>query len=260
MQHWHQPIPDMTPLRAVRRGARSHAIDLSSQENRERAVDVRAHGIAGENYYHLEKDNPPYYHRAPGSIPALLVREGLLSRLLAVNAILEEHVLELFLFDAYRPVEVQNYFYDHWVPNVLRRENPHWSEEEIVNETSRYWAKGALSMYDVDPLSPPPHATGGVVDLSLRSITTKELLDMGSAFDAVDTVSFVDHFERLAQQRPLSTREETALLNRRLLYWVMREAGCVVNPNEWWHFGYGDQLSAILSGRPYAVYSTMDIV
>lgn len=260
MKQWHRPMPDMTHTREARRGARAHVIDLSAPENRERAVDVRLHGIAGENYYHREEGNPPYHHRAPGSIPALLVREGLLGRLLEANTLLAPHGLELYLFDAYRPVEVQNYFFDHWVPSVLRKENPQWSEEEVIEETSRYWAKGAPSSADVDPLSPPPHATGGVVDLTIRVCASGAFLDMGSDFDAVDVVSFADHFEQLALRRPLSAREEAALLNRRLLYWVMSEVGCVVNPNEWWHFGSGDQLSAVLSGRPYAVYSTMDIV
>lgn len=254
------PIPDMTPLRAKRRGARTHPVDLSASENHERAVDARTFGIAGENYYHREGDNPPYHHRAPHSIPELFVREGVLLRLLRANEILAPYGCELFLFDAYRPVEVQNYFFDEWVPTTLRAEHPEWSEAEIDQERRRYWAKGAPSSEEVDPLSPPPHATGGVVDLSLRFLGSGELLFMGSPFDAIDESSYADHLERLSVVRTLLEREEEALRNRRLLFWTMNEVGLVGNPNEWWHYGYGDQLSSILSGVENAVYSKMDII
>jgi D-alanyl-D-alanine dipeptidase len=254
------PIPDMTLLRVKRRGAREHPVDISASENFERAVDVRTVGIAGENYYHRESGNPPYEHRAPCSIPELYVREGLVERLLHANELLASYGYEVFLFDAYRPVEVQNYFFDEWVPSTLRAEHPDWTEEEIDRERRRYWAKGAPSSNEVDPLSPPPHATGGVLDLSLRFLETEELLFMGSPFDAIDESSYADHFERIAMARTLLASEEEALRNRRLLYWTMREAGLVANPNEWWHYGYGDQLSSILSGVESAVYSKMDII
>ncbi|KAG0505300.1 MAG: D-alanyl-D-alanine dipeptidase [Candidatus Udaeobacter sp.] len=32
-----------------------------------------------------------------------------------------------------------------------------------------------------------------------------------------------------------------ALRNRRLLYWIMREAGFANYPYEWWHFDWGTQ-------------------
>lgn len=78
MSSYEIPIPDQTQLR-LRRGARQHPINLGSVENQERAVDVRMHGIAGENYY-FSTNNPPYMHRAPGSISELYVRDGILER------------------------------------------------------------------------------------------------------------------------------------------------------------------------------------
>src|SRR3989344_3868433 len=118
-------IPDQTIPRDRRRGSRSHPVDLNARENRERAIDVRERGIVGENYYYSSK-NPPYWHRAPGSIPELYVREGILDRLGEVNKLLSSFDYELFLFDAYRPVAVQNYFHDDWVPKYLREKFPEW--------------------------------------------------------------------------------------------------------------------------------------
>ena len=252
------PIPDMTEFRERRKGARAYPILLESEENKEKAYDVRAHGIAGDNYYH-RVDNPPYFHSAPGSILELYVREGVLKRLLEANSILKEFGAELNLFDAYRPVEVQNYFHDVWVPKYLRELNPDWSEEKIAQETGKYWASGSPTVDAVDPLSPPPHTTGGVVDLTLRSLATQELLNMGSDFDEVREISFADHFEKIANERPLSEFERESQKNRRMLYWVMHEVGMVVNPNEWWHFGFGDQLSAKVSGAPHALYSVLKL-
>ena len=48
--------------------------------------------------------------------------------------------------------------------------------------------------------------------------------------------------------------DEEARTNRRLLYWVMTEAGFANNPTEWWHYSWGDQLWARLMGRPHAHY------
>jgi D-alanyl-D-alanine dipeptidase len=253
-----EPIPDQSVSRQRRKGARTYPIDLHSSENQERALDVRTRGIAGENYYYGE-ENPPYLHRAPGSTLALYVREGICDRLLSVNTELAAYDYELFLFDAYRPVEVQNYFHDTWVPKYLREKFPEWSAEQVSEEVGKYWAKGSASAAEIDPLSPPPHATGGVVDLTLRHKQKGEMLFMGSAFDEVSAISYVDHFEAEARKRHLTEKEELALQNRRILYFAMTNAGFVVNPNEWWHFGFGDQLSAAISGANHAVYSVMKI-
>ena len=249
-----RPIPDMTEARLRRKGARAHPLHLNTQENCEDYVDARAHFIAGENYYYRE-DNPPYFQRAESAIPQLYVRSGILARLTRVNAILGEYGFELYLHDAYRPIELQNYYHDVWVPNYLRTLHPEWSTEQIADETGTYWGKGAPSADMVDPYSPPLHSTGAVVDTTMRSLETGELADMGSPFDDINSISFVDHFEVEARNRSLSSSHMRALEHRRILYWAMTESGFVVNPNEWWHFGYGDQLSAKLSGAPHALYS-----
>ena len=255
MQFSQRPIPDLSQIRG-RRGARQHPIDLESIEDTEPSVNILLHGVAGENYYYSE-NNPPYMHRAPGAMPELYVREGVLARLLLVNKKLSPLGIELFVFDAYRPAEVQTYFHDVWVPKYLHQVHPDWSVEEVAREVNNYWAPGFPHKRDINPLSPPPHATGGVVDLSLRQCDTHELLFMGADFDVVAPISFADHFEREAGLRALTNAEILAMGNRRILHHVMVEAGFVAHPNEWWHFGYGDQLSAFNSGAPHAVYSIM---
>lgn len=251
------PIPDQTQLRRLR-GVRQYPLNLGSAENMEPAVDILLSGIKGENYYH-RKDNPPYWQVAPGSIPELYVRTGIQRRLHLVNEVLKKMDYELYVFDAYRPVEVQTYFHDVWVPNYLRTRHPDWSPNQVAEEVGSYWSPGYSDIASIDPTAPPPHATGGVVDCSIMKISTNELVSMGSDFDAVTAISFVDHFEREGETRTLSDAEEIARSNRRILYHAMTTQGFVVNPNEWWHFGYGDQLSAQLSGVPHAVYSVLPL-
>ncbi len=258
MHLFKEPIPDMTLLRARSKFARAYPVRIHSPENQERARDVREYDIAGHNYYYRE-DNPPYMHRAPSAIPELYVREGVLLRLIKVNDRLRRLGYELYLFDAYRPVEVQNYFHDFWVPQYLRGLHPDWDEGKIRAETRSYWAKGAPSAAMVDHFSPPPHATGGVVDLGIRKEDSDELLYMGTPFDDVTSRSHLDYFEKESQVRSLNMSEEEAMMNRRLLYALMSEAGFTPYPNEWWHYGFGDQLSALLSGAPHAVYSVLNI-
>ncbi len=252
------PIPDQSELRERRRGARKYPTDLNAPENRELPTELRTAGIAGENYYYSD-NNPPYLHRAKGAIPELYVREGILKKLLVANSEFKKLGYELFVFDAYRPIAVQNYFHDEWVPQFLRAAHPEWSDEQVREETGTYWAEGAPSETQVNPLSPPQHSTGGVVDCSIRRIGEFETIDMGGAFDLVGEVSFTDYLEQLEKKRPLTKEESLGRDNRRLLYHIMTHAGFTVNPNEWWHYGFGDQLSAKLSQAPCAVYSKMKV-
>ena len=158
--------------------------------------------------------------------------------------------LELWVFDAWRPVAVQNHFHDHWMPAYLRRTRPYLTGAALAAEVERYWARGAPDG-QIDPHSPPPHATGGAVDLTLRQIGGDQLF-MGSIFDDVTAVSNTAHFESGGED--LSFSDIEAGENRRLLYWVMDEQGFANNPSEWWHFSWGDQMWAKITGAPAALY------
>lgn len=251
-----QPIPYLDSVRERRKGARAFPLDISSIENTEHPRDIATGDIAGENYYY-RTDNPPYWHRAPGSIPKLYVREGLMWRLEKANKQLRSIGLELFVFDAYRPIEVQNYFHDIWVPGYLRKKYPDWSEEQVLTEVGNYWAKGAPNGEGINPLSPPPHSTGGAIDCTVRNRHNGEHLFMGTVFDEVDVRAHTDYYEVEKDRRVLTVSEEVAMHNRRQLYWVMHDVGMANNPNEWWHYSYGDQLWAKTTGAPTAVYSAM---
>jgi len=88
-----------------------------------------------------------------------------------------------------------------------------------------------------DPGTPPPHATGGTVDLTLS--WDGRPLNLGTTFDAFVPAASSTAFEGA------STPEDVAIRNlRRLLRRVLRDCGFVQLDCEWWHFEYGTRLWA----------------
>lgn len=102
---------------------------------------------------------------------------------------------------------------------------------------------GFVSAPSADPRFPPPHATGGTVDVTLS--WTGRPLALGTGFDSFVPMAHADALESGA-------RDADALLVRdlrRLLRRVMVEAGFVQLACEWWHFEYGTRLWAAIKRR-----------
>ncbi len=149
-------------------------------------------------------------------------------KLKRVNARLEAVTLELFVFDAWRPKKVQEYFHDFWMPTELKRRFPDLTDEALTREVERYWARPTS-----DAASPAPHATGAALDLTIRWVGAEQLW-MGSLFDDATALAHRDRFERFSAS-DMSFSDEEARANRRLIHWVMAEEGFAGHPDEWWH-------------------------
>lgn len=259
LEYRKRPLPDFSRARELRRGSRQHPIDLDHPLSAEKLVDiVGGFGIAGENYYHKMEGNPPYNVRMRGSISALLLRESVAKRLFVVNERLRKSGIELFVYDAFRPVEMQDICYLEWMPNDVRMRHPEWDEDRVSEEVRKFWGRGSDESGKVDPFSPPFHSTGGAADLMARDCRSGLLLPLGAGFDDFSETerAFTDHYENLRSSgKILTLDEEFALGNRRMLYWVFSEEGFVNNPNEMWHFGLYDQLWAALREEKTAFYS-----
>lgn len=126
----------------------------------------------------------------------------------------------LLIFDAWRPLSLQREIYD-----------AAYADESLpagfVNEPS------------LDPRTPPPHSTGGTVDLTLTWHDSP--LALGTFFDDFTELAHPDYFENT----PGKVREL-----RRLLFWSMRSQSFIVNSMEWWHYELGTREWAQLSGEP----------
>lgn len=242
-----RPIGDQAPLRAARKGFRSR-IPIA-RDNRlfgETMVDARAAGLKGENFYAGSR-NPPYWQRIEGAVDQLWLRQSVAEKLARVNSSAGAAGLELYLFDAWRPRAVQAYFHDVWMPRELQRRNPALAGAALIEEVERYWAAPSDSAD-----SPAPHATAAAVDLTLRW-KDGEALWMGSLFDDATALAHRDRFEALDTDS-FSFSDQEARANRRLLHWLMAEEGFAGHPDEWWHFSWGDQMWAALTGARSAHY------
>ena len=156
----------------------------------------------------------------------------------------------LKIFDAYRPLAVQRFMINHDTNRVSKEKYGSsfstltLSEQNKVSEIIiHFWSP----IGDEIHLNPPPHATGGALDLTI--VDAKGIaLDMGSAIDELVEASDSDYYFNS------DTQEQK---NRELLVEVMHYAGFTQLPTEWWHFSYGDQIWAVDNGRDVALYGVI---
>ena len=243
----HRPIGDQAPARAARIGCRQRVpIRRDNELFGEAMAQAAGFGLKGINFY-ATPNNPPYWQVVDGATEKLLLRQSMGEKLAKVNARVGVVGLELFLYDAWRPRAVQAFFHDVWMPNELQRRDPSLTGQALTDEVERYWAAPSA-----DENSPAPHATGGAVDLTLRW-KGGDTLWMGSLFDDVTALANRDRFEILSIEN-FSFSDQEAQANRRLLHWLMVEEGFAGHPDEWWHFSWGDQMWAALTGAEAAHY------
>ena len=192
------------------------------------------------------------------------VRSSVLSRLTHAQNHLTQHPdseigsIHLLVFDAWRPVSVQAFMVEHAVREECKRRGleptrSDWSRalEEVQREVGRFWAPPSDNL-----CTPPPHSTGGAIDLTLADALGAPLA-MGGEIDAIGPESLPDHHASSAKSNPQSSE---ALWHRRrcTLRAAMNHAGFVRHPNEWWHFSYGDQLWAWKTEASMAIYGRVD--
>ncbi|WP_317958715.1 M15 family metallopeptidase [Phaeobacter inhibens] len=215
-------------------------LDKAHPLSGEALVDIRDYGIAGESYYHRDDgQNVPYCKQLPGSTPVLRLRKTLAEKLRAVNRRLAPLGLELFVWDAYRPIAVQAALWNHFGAS-LRAQFPQASPSMLDAMIRSYVADPKLAD-DSKALTCPNHLTGGSVDLTLRTVASKTHLDMGADFDQMDDIANTEHFEAELGKGRISG-DDRRLLNRRLLVHVMAAEGFTNHPMEFWHFDWGNQM------------------
>lgn len=119
--------------------------------------------IATSPVYDGRENNSPYgtpESRLEGALSVMFLREGVAKRIRhAQQSLPESH--HLVVFDAYRPLEVQNALYDHYL-GELKSKHPDWAADDLSQETQKY-----VSLPSVDATRPSPHNTGGSVDLAI---------------------------------------------------------------------------------------------
>ncbi len=191
---------------------------------------------------------PQYFLQGiAGALPECYGREEVRQRLAAAAALLPPGH-RFVVLDCWRPLKVQQALFDI-LQAELRKKHPLLAAEEITKMTLTY-----VALPSRDDAKPSPHNTGGAVDLTIAD-ENGALLDMGTDYDDATAMAGTAYFERrLADGAKLGPAELTALRNRRLLYHCMTAAGFTNYADEWWHYDYGNQNWAWVSGSGCAVY------
>jgi D-alanyl-D-alanine dipeptidase len=169
----------------------------------------------------------------PGSLERSWVREGVAGRLVRVARGLPNGYT-LVVWDAYRPLEVQAALFNAYLAELIAV-HPGMPADALEFAAARYVTPPSRSV-----MAPPPHLTGGAVDLTL-GFADGTVRDLGTSFDA-----FVPEAETHAFEQVDSPVREL----RRRLYWAMHAEGFTNYPEEWWHFDFGDQFWGLATGQP----------
>ncbi len=223
-------------------------IQLDNALASEPLVFVGDHGLAFESIY-ARKDglNAPYHKAFATASKKVFLRKSVVEKLVAINKLLRAYNAELYLLDGFRPIELQFEIWDDFVAQARRvMDNP--SDEECAHYAG-FYCSDPRSFKESDFKTWPTHSTGGAIDLSLRSLETKQELFFGSVFDDVSDISHADYFERNVAERDGASIVE-ARRNRRLLYWAMLSEGFANYPYEWWHYDWGTQMWVTNSKDP----------
>ena len=182
-----------------------------------------------------------------GSLPECYARETVHEKIVEASKLLPSGY-RFVMLDCWRPLQVQQSLFDILKDN-FNKMYPSGSEEEIIKKTLTY-----VALPSGDPKRPSPHNTGGAIDLTIVD-ENGLFLYMGTDYDDSSLVASITYFEdQLLQKVKLNEKDLEALKNRRMLYHIMTSVGFTNFVDEWWHYDYGNQNWAWISGNDHAIY------
>ena len=144
------------------------------------------------------------------------------------------------ILEGWRPPFIQRRMYAA-VEERWRTDHPDWSETKIRRITNQFTAP-------MNSRVPPPHPTGGAVDLHLARPDGR-LLDHIRPYEVGDRRSFFTLTAGLG---------EKAMKTREIMAEALLPTGLTNYPSEYWHWSYGDQGWAYRGGHPAAIYGPIE--
>jgi D-alanyl-D-alanine dipeptidase len=218
---------------------------ISIIESGEPLVKIPLELFAVETPHPYEKLGANYGEHSP-----YFLRETVVKNLITAQNYLQSEYPSWYIqiFDAYRPVAVQQFMVDYSFAQALEEKGIKKEDlspqqlTEIWQQVYDIWAVPSLDMN-----TPPPHSTGAAVDITLVN-NDGEIVNMGSPIDEMSERSYPDYF---------IDKNSEYHHNREILNNAMLKAGFQRNPKEWWHFSYGDQMWAWLSNQTTASYGRL---
>lgn len=146
----------------------------------------------------------------------------------------------LAIIEGWRAPHIQRRMYAA-VWKRFQETHPDWSETRLKRTVNRFTAPMDLRV-------PPPHSTGGALDVFLVDDDGKSL-DMQSPFEPMDHACFPFDAQGLS---------DTARKHRQILHDALAPTGLTNYPSEYWHWSYGDQGWAYRGGHPNALYGAIE--
>jgi zinc D-Ala-D-Ala dipeptidase len=211
------------------------------RECQEPLMPIPLEKFAVELPHPYEKLGAEYGERSP-----YCLRQGVLEALEMAQFLLEKSHpgWKLKIYDAYRPVGVQQFMVDYTFDILLKKHNltpktvSPQQRQNLWEQVYQLWAAPST-----DENTPPPHSTGAAVDLTIVNVYGKAI-DMGGEIDELSERSHPDYYLESKQLNKQQYHRHRQLLDR-----VMTHAGFVRHPHEWWHFSLGDQMWAWLHNQ-----------
>jgi D-alanyl-D-alanine dipeptidase len=203
-----------------------------------RHVPIRDNGEELVNFLEvctdLLVDEPRFKYRRE-----TMLRRTVAEMLCRANGLLPRGY-RLLITEGWRPPHIQRRIY-LWSWERFRKRHPEWSDVQLKRVVNRYTA----------PLSdkvPPPHTTGGAVDLYLA----------GEDGKALDLISPFERFDTRCYSLDSAGLSDIARKHRSILAEALSAAGMTNYPSEYWHWSYGDQGWAYRGRHSHALYGTIE--
>jgi D-alanyl-D-alanine dipeptidase len=191
---------------------------------------------------------PAYHERGIRAAPTeIRVRQRVLAALRRAAAALPAGV-DLLVWDGLRTLQTQREIVEAFAATLPASLRGPARDEEVA----RYLALPPASREEYVG-DPPPHSTGGAVDLTLCDPDGRPL-DLGADFDQFDEASWLAFYEPGGPGDRPGPRTADIRARRRLLYWTMLGAGFAPYPWEYWHYELGTRVAAAFHGESVARY------
>lgn len=228
---------------------------VSSEQRQGKAKAFPAYNYK-DGFGELAKLLPPNH----GEMPIVKVRPEVKIKLDAAQKILDENDetkhLQLVVLDGYRNLKTQQKLFDTY-KSYLAKTQPH-HDEKTLNVLAQKMVSIVPETKEALLKAPPPHSTGGSVDVVLFDKTKNEMVNFGADFDEMmhpiygEQRSRTDYYEEASLE--LSPFNIEAQKHRRILYNLMIGQGFTNDPFEFWHYDYGNQLNALSTGNAEAQF------